>query len=107
MLAGASIEIKILATLGSLVVAYAVLRVGGIVIGARAGSTLAGAAPLVRRWLGVALLPQAGVALGMALVAAERFPDRATEILPVAIAATAFFEIVGPVFTRIAIQRAS
>jgi hypothetical protein len=43
----------------------------------------------------------------MALVAAERFPERAQELLPVAIAATAFFELVGPVFTRLAVQRAS
>jgi hypothetical protein len=66
---------------------------------------LAGAGPDIRRWLGVALLPQAGVALGMALVAAERFPERTPEILPVAIAATAFFELVGPIFTRLAVQR--
>ncbi len=107
MLAGAAIEIDVIATLGPLVVAYVVLRSGGIVLGATAGSMLAGAGPHARRWLGVALLPQAGVALGMALVAAERFPERAQELLPVAIAATTFFELVGPVFTRIAIRRTS
>ena len=107
LLAGASIEIELLATLGTLVVAYVVLRAGGIVLGAAAGSSLAGVGPNVRRWLGVALLPQAGIALGMALVAAERFPERAPELLPVAIAATAFFEIVGPVFTRLGVRRAA
>ena len=107
LLAGASIQFEVLGALGTLVVAYISLRAVGIVLGATAGSTLAGAKPSIRRWLGVALLPQAGVALGMALVAAERFPQRAAEILPVAIAATAFFEIVGPVFTRLAVQRAS
>ena len=107
LLAGASIEIESLTTLGTLVVAYIALRSGGIVLGATAGCTLAGTGPPIRRWLGVALLPQAGVALGMALVATERFPGRAQEILPVAIAATAFFELVGPVFTRLAVQRAS
>jgi Kef-type K+ transport system membrane component KefB len=107
LLAGASIEIEVVTTLGTLIVAYVALRAGGIVLGATAGSKLAGAGPHIRRWLGVALLPQAGVALGMALVAAERFPERAQELLPVAIAATAFFELVGPVFTRLAVQRAS
>jgi Kef-type K+ transport system membrane component KefB len=107
LLAGASIDIEVLATLGTLVVAYVALRTGGIVLGATVGSRSAGVGPHVRRWLGVALLPQAGIALGMALIAAERFPERAPEILPVAIAATAFFEIVGPVFTRLAVQRAS
>jgi Kef-type K+ transport system membrane component KefB len=107
LLAGASIEVGVLASIGLLVLAYALLRVGGIVLGATVGATLAGASGEIRTWLGVALLPQAGVALGMALVAAERFPQRAEEILPVAIAATAVFELVGPVFTRLAIQRAS
>ena len=82
-------------------------RAAGIVLGATAGSMLAGAEPHIRRWLGVALLPQAGVALGMALVATERFPVRAHELLPVAIAATALFELVGPIFTRRAIRLAA
>lgn len=106
-LAGASIELNRLESLGALIVAYTVLRAGGIVLGATTGSVLAGAGPHTRRWLGVALLPQAGVALGMALVATERFPERAHEILPVAIAATAIFELVGPIFTRLAVRRAA
>lgn len=107
VLAGASIEIEMLTNFSGLIVGYLVLRAGGIVLGASVGSALAGEEPRIRRWLGFALLPQAGVALGMALVAAERFPERAPELLPVAIAATAFFELVGPVFTRLAVRRAS
>jgi hypothetical protein len=107
LLAGASIDVGFLATLGTLIAAYVALRAGGIVVGATVGGRSAGAGPPIRRWLGMALLPQAEVALGMALVAAERFPVRVPEILSVAIAATAFFEIVGPVFTRLTVQRAS
>jgi len=107
LLAGATIEIERLSSIGMLVVAYAVLRAGGIVLGATAGATLAGTPAQVRRWLGIALLPQAGVALGMALVASERFPGEGQALLPVAIAATAFFELVGPVFTRFALASAA
>ena len=51
-------------------------------------------------------MPQAGVALGMALVAAQRHPDLGEIILPVVIASTVFFEVVGPVLTRIGLVRA-
>jgi len=106
LLAGASIDLDVVLSLSTLVVAYVALRVVGIVSGTTLGSNLAGASPLIRRWLGVALLPHAGVALGMALVATDRFPERASEILPVVIAATAFFEVVGPILTRLAVRRA-
>ena len=52
-----------------------------------------------------ALMPQAGVALGMALVATQRFPQLSDVILPVVIGATVLFEVVGPVLTRQALVR--
>ncbi|MBW2401218.1 MAG: cation:proton antiporter, partial [Deltaproteobacteria bacterium] len=57
------------------------------------------------RWMGIALLPQAGVALGMALVASQRFPEAGEVILPVVIASTVFFEMLGPIATRFALDR--
>ena len=60
---------------------------------------------LVRRWMGIALLPQAGVALGMALVASQRLPAVGEAILPVVVAATVLFEIIGPIASRIALER--
>jgi hypothetical protein len=55
--------------------------------------------------MGMALLPQAGVALGMALVATQRFPELSAIILPVVVGATVVFEAVGPVLTRWALVR--
>jgi len=51
-------------------------------------------------------LPQAGVAIGMALVASNHFPEYSQLLLTVVISSTVFFEIVGPVFTRLALERA-
>ena len=55
--------------------------------------------------MGLAMLPQAGVALGMALVAAQRLPTLGEIIIPVVVGATVIFEVVGPVFTRLALSR--
>jgi Kef-type K+ transport system membrane component KefB len=66
---------------------------------------MSGAEPSFQRWMGMALLPQAGVALGMALLAAQKRPELAEMILTVVVASTVLFEVVGPVLTRIALVR--
>jgi hypothetical protein len=58
-----------------------------------------------RRWFGAALLPQAGVAVGMALVAAREFPEAGEMILTLTIGTTVVFELVGPLATLWAIRR--
>jgi Kef-type K+ transport system membrane component KefB len=106
VLAGASLEIKFALEIGMLGTIYIVLRSVGKVLGARIGGDLAGADRVTKTWMGVALLPQAGVAIGMALVAGSYFPGHAQLFLSVAISSTVFFELIGPVFTRIALRRA-
>jgi len=106
VLAGASLHIDALYHVGLIGSAYIILRVIGRVLGAWVGGVISGATPLVRRWMGMALMPQAGVALGMALVATERCPNVGEIVLTVVIAATVVFELIGPVMTRIALVRA-
>ncbi len=107
VLAGASLEVAALAHAGSWLGAYVSLRLVGRLAGGWLGGALPPIAPDVRRWMGIALLPQAGVALGMALVAAQRFPELGESILPVVVAATVVFELVGPIGTRLALEKAS
>ena len=106
VLAGASLEARTLALAAGLLTAYVALRVAGRLVGGWIGGGLPPADPLTRRWMGLALLPQAGVALGMALVAAQQLPEVGEVILPVVVAATVFFEISGPIATRVALRRA-
>ena len=54
--------------------------------------------------MGPALLPQAGVALGMTIVATERVPDVAATLVPVVVAATMIFELIGPIVTKVALR---
>lgn len=107
VLAGASLELDKLLLAGELTLVYVAARFIGIYAGARLGSRVVAAQPALRRWLGVALMPQAGVAIGMALLATQRFPDTASVVLTVAVASTVILETVGPVFTRLAIRKAS
>ncbi len=55
--------------------------------------------------MGLAILPQAGVALGMALVASNDFAELKGTILPLVVGSTVVFELLGPVLTRIALLR--
>ncbi len=106
VLAGASLEIGALKDIGLIGSAYIMCRVAGKIGGAWLGGRVSGADSTTRRWMGLALLPQAGVAIGMALVATHTFPAYGPVFLTVAIGTTIIFEIVGPAFTRYAIRKA-
>ena len=105
VLAGASFETNHLADLGAIGAAYIVLRALSRMVGGWLGGKLAGLPAIETRWIGFALMPQAGIALGMALVAGHHFPDQRDVILGVTIASTIVFEIFGPIMTQIALMR--
>jgi Kef-type K+ transport system membrane component KefB len=107
VLAGASLELGSLAAIGVIGGVYILCRALGKYVGAWIGGYLSKSGQDNQLWMGVALLPQAGVAIGMALVASNQFPEYRQIMLPIVIASTVVFEIIGPVFTRLAIQRSS
>ena len=86
-------------------VIYILCRAFGKIMGSALAASLSNAEKFTQHWAGLALLPQAGVAIGMALVAANHFPEYSQTILNMVIMTTIFFEIVGPIFTRIAVSR--
>ena len=105
VLAGASLHLAELGTLGTVGLAYIVLRAGGLMLGAFLGGHASGAPAPLRRWIGPALMPQAGIALGMALVAGNAFPDLRGDLLSLVVASTVVFELAGPALTRLALRR--
>jgi Kef-type K+ transport system membrane component KefB len=106
VLSGASVEIDDLpAQMIWIVCAYVLFRLLGRIAGGVLGAVVAGKALGFGARTGLALLPQAGVALGVTLIAAERFPDLATTILPTVVAATVIFEMIGPIATRYTLKR--
>jgi Kef-type K+ transport system membrane component KefB len=103
VLAGASLNIESLSQIGLIGLAYLVFRIIGRLLGGWIGGAISHAESSLRRWMGTALMPQAGVALGMALIATQHFPELADTILTVVIASTVLFEVIGPLLTRIAL----
>ncbi|RVT86968.1 cation:proton antiporter [Rhodobacteraceae bacterium CCMM004] len=105
VMAGASLEMEYLGEIGLIGAAYVVLRFVARPVGGALGGRLGRLAPPEGMLTGVALMPQAGVAIGMALVAQDRVPDLAGQIMAITIASTIVFEIVGPVCTQWALAR--
>jgi len=105
VLAGASLRLESVKGVAWLLCAYILLRLAGRLLGSWLGGAASGAGPATRRWMGAALVPQAGIAVGTALVASRVLPEVGREIVPVAVAAIVVFEAVGPVLTRLALVR--
>lgn len=105
LLAGASLELAALRDVGALGLAYIVFRTGARIVGAWIGAWVGRAPEEERRVYGLALLPQAGVAVGMALIAANALPEHADQIIALTIGTTVAFELFGPVLTHWAIRK--
>jgi len=106
VLAGASFEMSVLIQLGWLGLAYILLRGVGKIGGATLGGMLGRGGTKINRFIGWGLLPQAGVAMGAALVAKSVLPSFwGDTISTIIIASTVFYELVGPIFTRVALEK--
>ena len=105
-LAGANLEIGLIKNIGLIGLVYLIFRVVGKVIGAHLGAGLVKAEEPVRRYLGLGLLPQAGVALGCARVVKTDFPEVGGLIFTTIIATTVIYELIGPICAKIALTKA-
>ncbi|MFL5618954.1 MAG: cation:proton antiporter [Gemmatimonadaceae bacterium] len=99
-LAGASLHIHELPVLWPLVIPIVVCRLGAIWLGTRLGGRWGGASREERRYVWMGLVSQAGVAIGLATVLAEVFPERGVEIRTLFLTVIAVNETIGPIFFR-------
>lgn len=106
LVAGASLEIGSVSELGLVGAAFITFRATGKYLGAWLGAKVSNTDKVIARGMRIALLPQAGVSIGMALVAANHFPTYGDTLLTIVIGSTVFFELVGPALTRQAIRAA-
>ncbi len=105
-MAGYQMAWSALPTLGVLGLVYIGARVAGRLLGGELGGWMANSTTLNRRRIGPCMLPQAGVALGLALVAVDRFPEL-SYLLPLVVASTVLFELIGPPVTLHQLKRAN
>ncbi len=107
-LAGMHLNFDHLESAGILIVLYFVARFAGKLLSADLALRAAHATDRVRKNLGLALVPQAGVAVGLVLLIQDdaRFSEAAGLFGAVVLTVVTINEIIGPVLTRIALQRA-
>ena len=84
---------------------YIGLRIFGKIFGSYLGARVMKSVPVIRKYLGVSLLPQAGVALGMAYQARTDFPSEGVTILIVILIATLFYALIGPIGVKYALGK--
>ena len=106
VLAGAELDLRLIPAIGSLGLVYLVGRAGGKFIGANIAARWLGLEPAVRRYLGFALLAQAGLAIGLTLTINARYPEWAPVVSTVVLGSVAVYEVIGPISTRFALIKA-
>ena len=107
-LAGAHLHLSSLSHAGWVGLAYFVFRIVGKVIGAWVGARLAKSSLMVQRYLGYALTPQAGVAIGLIFLISAN-PDLkmfAEIVTPIVLTGVVLSELIGPLLTRYAVVQA-
>ena len=104
VISGANLDLSLLPQVGFIGFAYVILRSTGKIYGIKAGATIIRAPDPVRNYLGYAMLPQAGVAIGFAMLIKEMFPEMAY-ITTIVMTAVIIFEIIGPLTAHYALSR--
>ncbi len=103
---GAALDVTKIPQIGLIGVIYVAMRVIGKIFGAWFGAAIMKAPKNVKRYPGPALIPQAGVAIGLTVVAQTVVPAYADDIRAVILCATMIYELTGPVITKLTLQGA-
>ncbi len=106
-LAGAHMDISILETTGFLAIFLLIVRMVGKQIGVWIGARISRASNTVSRYLGLALFPQAGVTIGLVLLAQDLFPELAGRIVVNAVIGSVMLnEFIAPVLLHHCLKKA-
>jgi len=93
-----------------MIAVYVLCRAAGKMAGSWFGARHSGASAVVQKYLGICLLPQAGVAIGLAILTAQLFPEKyaalAHVVIMVVMTATFIMEIFGPMLVKVGVQKA-
>lgn len=107
VISGAQLDINILPQVGVLGLIYVCARFAGKYFGSFIGARISKCPKVVQENIGWALMPQAGVAIGMATMALSQLPlEYGQQIQTVILSATLIYEVLGPLATKFALKRA-
>ncbi|MBE6551969.1 MAG: sodium:proton antiporter [Ruminococcaceae bacterium] len=107
VISGAELELSVFADWAVVLagIVYIIARSIGKCYGANISARMTKCDPNIIKYLGITLLPQAGVALGMAIKAIELGPDGAI-VRNITLFAVLIYELVGPYLTKMALTKA-
>ena len=104
ILSGIKLNIASLSTLGLLGVAYFLTRIIGKYLGAYLGCYFMDTQAVIRNYLGLALVPHAGVALGLAFLGERLLPvSLGNRLLTIILASSVLYELIGPACAKLAL----
>ncbi|NLO48006.1 MAG: cation:proton antiporter [Clostridiales bacterium] len=103
---GAALNLSLIPSIGLAGILYVFFRVVGKIGGAYLAARVMKAPAAIRRYLGPTLIPQAGVAIGLATVSQTIVPEYAAELRTIVLCATLIYEIIGPAITKISLTKA-
>ena len=103
---GAELDVSVLPTVGIVGAIYVIFRVVGKYVGSYAGSVMCNATEPVKKYLGPALIPQAGVAIGLSLIATQVVPAYGAQIRAIILCGTLIYELIGPAIAKWSLSKA-
>ena len=93
-----------LASLGIVGITYFLIRIIGKYIGAYCGCLITGTDKNVRNYLGLALIPQAGVSIGLAFLGQRILPiDVGNRLMTIILSSSVLYELAGPICAKLAL----
>jgi len=105
-LAGAALDLRAIASVWPLVIPIVLVRVFGMWLGTNFGARWAGASPEIRRYAWAGFVSQAGVAIGLATVVVQIYPERGAQIMTLFMSTLAVNTFLGPILFKRALTRA-
>lgn len=106
IISGASLDVTVITSVGLVGTIYVIGRVIGKYLGASFGARVTKAPKPVRKYLGLTLIPQEGVAIGLASSAAATLPDYGGKIKTIVLCGVVIYELFGPVITKTVLKKA-
>ena len=107
VLSGAALKLDVFADLIMVAIGmiYIIFRCLGKYYGSRWSAKAVGCDERIVKYLGITLFPQAGVALGMSMTAAEQLGGDGSVIRSITLFSVLIYELVGPTLTKIALTK--
>lgn len=104
IVSGMNLDLTALTTVGAIGVAYFLIRIAGKYLGTYLSCQLMGTSREIRNYMGLALIPQAGVAIGLAFLGQRILPSETGDLmLAIILSSSVLYEMIGPVSAKAAL----